>query len=779
METNLKIHRDGSTQLTKSGNPGCKNRQAAIDHGANLPPTEAELRLLCSMEINEDVSLPPNTLAALSQWATFDNDVLNQMMVLWLLRQAQPWSRIEDIDLRACFCYANKQAQLKGCTWAAQQGHEVYLSLHDEVFQKLKNNTSMFNLQHDSWTSKGNRYAFLGFAVSYIDENWKFIDHHLGLKLIAWYHKGEWLSEPLVNILRKNQLYPKMLSQTTDSGSNNNTMAVAMDNSLSRISVEENQPYHWEPKSMHVYCLAHKCSLIVNSGLDVLGLETPPPPLVKKFSRGRFPLETHLQTITEECEDEECTEPQASNSNQSSLHPQIQQDDLETEHDETDADAIQAELDFQKDKAEFSGNNDDDEIDTQQQIQQMEEAEENFDVFQSQQTHRRNSNNLANILKQLDFVIQKLSGSAAMRMLFKMTMTSLDLSLLMLIAGYGIRWHIKWQSRRRAWYARKVIEEILRRDQSDPPPLNQDGGTSDPSAHYPRGIFKKIMFKPDDWKQIRELDLELERYTLLTKRMEDAGPTGSMVIYEYVKLKRHLQKKINQSLSTDALYPMYEAMLQHVNKYLEEALRCKTLVMATLLHPSWRLPFFHEAFGATSMHSIKAEDLLKTEFRSRKIKLNNEITDPVPPASGQSTQQYPDSEDELLHIHDLKRVQTITDEISVWNLANDAPETDVALNPTKALEWWKANSSRYPILSSLARDYLATSGSSCAIERAFSAAADVCGRNRGALLPRTIERCVCCMIWLQKKIKPGGVYELASNMLNVCTEEDKAARHKN
>lgn len=68
----------------------------------------------------------------------------------------------------------------------------------------------MFTLIHDSWTTKGNRYAFLGFSVTYINDDFKHIVQHLGMKLIAWYHKAEWLAEPLVTILKKHGLYQKM-----------------------------------------------------------------------------------------------------------------------------------------------------------------------------------------------------------------------------------------------------------------------------------------------------------------------------------------------------------------------------------------------------------------------------------------------------------------------------------------------------------------------------------------------------------------------------------------
>jgi hypothetical protein len=70
-----------------------------------------------------------------------------------------------------------------------------------------------------------------------------------------------------------------------------------------------------------------------------------------------------------------------------------------------------------------------------------------------------------------------------------------------LIAGYGIRWNIKFQSYQKAVNAREVIDRILKDDQ-------EQNGT---------GVFGNVLFSPRDWKEVDNLNKELEvsaSYTL-------------------------------------------------------------------------------------------------------------------------------------------------------------------------------------------------------------------------------------------------------------------------
>jgi hypothetical protein len=57
------------------------------------------------------------------------------------------------------------------------------------------------------------------------------------------------------------------------------------------------------------------------------------------------------------------------------------------------------------------------------------------------------------------------------------------------------------------------------------------------------------------------------------------------------------------------------------------------------------------------------------------------------------------------------------------------------LHPTKPLEFWKANSSRFPILSQIARDAVSVAASSGSIERVFSTASDIMSAKRNGIKP--------------------------------------------
>ncbi|KAI3435313.1 uncharacterized protein J3R85_006243 [Psidium guajava] len=65
------------------------------------------------------------------------------------------------------------------------------------------------------------------------------------------------------------------------------------------------------------------------------------------------------------------------------------------------------------------------------------------------------------------------------------------------------------------------------------------------------------------------------------------------------------------------------------------------------------------------------------------------------------------------------------------------------------LSWWKANSSRYPILSSIARDILAVPISTVASEAAFSTGGRVLDAFRSSLTSSMVEALICAQDWLR------------------------------
>lgn len=112
-------HRHGSKQGTKTWNPGCKQRNAAIEFGCLLPPTEFQLQNKASNHVEGQTSIT----AFAHTVPKFDNQILNQMLGMWVIQTAQPWRRVKDPYLRASFrpkqvsSNYQKARQRRGWAW--------------------------------------------------------------------------------------------------------------------------------------------------------------------------------------------------------------------------------------------------------------------------------------------------------------------------------------------------------------------------------------------------------------------------------------------------------------------------------------------------------------------------------------------------------------------------------------------------------------------------------------------------------------------------------------
>lgn len=180
--------------------------------------------------------------------------------------------------------------------------------------------------------------------------------------------------------------------------------------------------------------------------------------------------------------------------------------------------------------------------------------------------------------------------------------------------------------------------------------------------------------------------------------MEGDGPTGCMVIPEYVELRHHLQGKIDKLATSDAVYPMLAKMLQKTQEYLDEALGCETLVMATLLHPLFRLKFFHKWFdGKTGAIPMKAEATL------RRLHCEYDLAFPRPSSHNKETENPASSSSNPSHktprmFHDDSEEEeeepdSIDNSMDNYLLMSDKMrQRDYNLaDPKAALEWWSVS----------------------------------------------------------------------------------------
>ncbi|KAI7952604.1 hypothetical protein MJO29_008235 [Puccinia striiformis f. sp. tritici] len=822
---------------------------------------------------------------------SFESWFLNQILVIWQVRHALPWSRIKDAELRAAFLYANKDARLYLQRWSADEAKQLYAGLRKKVFEELDNLDTTFTLIHDVWTTKGNRFAFIGAAVTYINSNWQFVVRHLALKMIPWKHKGELLARPIVNLLKK--------PQTTDSGSNNNTMASTMYELFDLYSDGQST---WDPTSMHIRCACHKFALIVNGGLQALTLKILPPAKIKQLVLGFFPVlgklpeeVNQLADIPEENEGEEAYESDYGNADDEGSHTESESEVHPDDKEEAEPPQAQS-------------------VNTNERTSRSDPA-------QTGSARHIKSAKLRALTDQLDVVIKQITRSVAQRSLFEQTAKSMGiqcaqresaapdryaslknsgsaalpgaqkrkrsariaLSLPESASGSGAAHHTTLVAllkslprflcaaaprigsahaallalsaaavlhipllRRLAFpsalpsnhlqtiippcpypmASEKLPDDVpstppntsedpsvpqsTRRESSrihtpisrpgfirtasdsrraligipneqhrrpsitaDSHPVTEDprGGTKsddeevEPQATSRRRVTKKVASKVHQVSKRTGKGIETR---------EGDGPKLPMVLYEYARLLASLEKKKIAADST-ALERMFYPMITITKKYLDlAAVHCDAVIMATFLHPAWRMMLFTDRYP---VHLQRINKLILDVFTDREALLKTQQPDPSPPKCTQSEANASgidsDSDGDAFNYYpttgDTLDINTELDQYNSGEFPLDKKGC--------VLGWWKAHSKDFPVLSSLARDYLACAASSASVERTFPAAARVCATGRSSLAIRTIERCISSHMWLRDSVRVGGLFADCQALIDDGLKNPKFARY--
>ncbi|KAA1098491.1 hypothetical protein PGT21_035827 [Puccinia graminis f. sp. tritici] len=189
---------------------------------------------------------------------------------------------------------------------------------------------------------------------------------------------------------------------------------------------------------------------------------------------------------------------------------------------------------------------------------------------------------------------------------------------------------------------------------------------------------------------------------------------------------------------------------------------------------------FELAFGSDSSEVEQATSLLNREFGRVQEKLELEqpsinVVDPDPDVAiiDRPSNAGPQSLMARLAMRTTQQQTPQENEIEAFLKADLNFKAKAINDKATPLKWWKANQKSYPILATMARLYLGSVGSSCAVERLFSAAADVCSSNRGRLLPSTISHCVSSLMWLREEVPLLGAFSEAGQAFAALLPSEK------
>lgn len=174
--------------------------------------------------------------------------------------------------------------------------------------------------------------------------------------------------------------------------------------------------------------------------------------------------------------------------------------------------------------------------------------------------------------------------------------------------------------------------------------------------------------------------------------MEQDGPTACIILVEYYELKRSLIQKASNISRGDALHPMISKMLERVDKYMKEASKCHTILMATFFHPGFRLRGIENFFGSNSDEVMRTKQILKKLFEERKTKLQEQNGFKESQENWQVTHSKPIKN--IYALFDLQFNESSSDEIDCYVRGLDSKSNQTELEPDDpriSLSWWKVS----------------------------------------------------------------------------------------
>ncbi|KAI9628782.1 hypothetical protein KEM48_011379 [Puccinia striiformis f. sp. tritici PST-130] len=395
-------------------------------------------------------------------------------------------------------------------------------------------------------------------------------------------------------------------------------------------------------------------------------------------------------------EEPEEDEDDNSNNNGADVIIVNQPDDIENVEEASESDYGNADDEDSYYKTDSEGENSAGDLDQHNTAKSKSQNSEN-DQTQPGKSKPIKSLELRDLTINLDFVIKKITRSAAQRGPFQKTAENMGINVSPLIAGYGIQWNIKYESHKRAILARDVIDKILKEDQESIEKSRRKSRHKNNSANDTQtSMYGNISFSPRNWEDIEELNAELEVFVKLTQQMKGNHSSGAHVIPKYLELKEELEDKKHAAVESDALYPMWCAMLKRTEKYLDEAMACDSLILATLVHPCFRLSLFTLVFGQGSDEYDRCNSLITQEFARFKDKITTQAAGlgKSTPEAKQKETTGADSKGLMarLALLNKKKPSAQEHELQSFLTADLAFKADDIKDPDFPLKLWKIHS---------------------------------------------------------------------------------------
>ncbi|RYR58263.1 hypothetical protein Ahy_A05g023909 isoform B [Arachis hypogaea] len=264
--------------------------------------------------------------------------------------------------------------------------------------------------------------------------------------------------------------------------------------------------------------------------------------------------------------------------------------------------------------------------------------------------------------------------------------------------------------------------------------------------------------RSEDWENAKHFVKFLKIFYEVTNKVSGSTfVTSSQHFNDFCKILSTLKHWMG-SLDT-ILSSMAKKMKSKYDKYWGNIKNTNMMIfIAVVLDPRYKLQLIKWSFEKlyekedAEFLTSKVKETLFRVFDSYRLFGDN--------YQRSSRQDPPEISTQELEAHETSFAMEFEKEMQFNESAN---KNEVELYLMEALEksgvqfdilnWWKVNSTKFPILGLIARDVLAMPVSTVASESAFSTGGRVLNNYRSSLTPMTAEALICTQNWLRNSPK--------------------------
>jgi hypothetical protein len=237
-------------------------------------------------------------------------------------------------------------------------------------------------------------------------------------------------------------------------------------------------------------------------------------------------------------------------------------------------------------------------------------------------------------------------------------------------------------------------------------------------------------------------------------------PTAN-VFYPYIlKVKLALLKAKNSS--DTYLKKMAAAMFDKFDKYWE--VTNNVMVIATILDPRFKMRYIQFYFSQLYDSSRCEQELANVNKELEELYKKHELEQrrKMGGTSSSTTQSASSSKETISSVACLvssefqsflesSASESSKSELLIYLEEANHPLHDKNFN---LLHYWKVNALRFPVVSSMAKRFLAVPASSVSSESTFSCGGRILDDYRSSLKPTTVQALVCASSWIRGSKSP-------------------------